>query len=148
MKEELFFKQNIKTSPLFFHVVQYGPTCGVAAVNIILKMFCKPGMIFCVSYNPDKGASPKKMLSKLRSSGLIAESKNIAVCNLKPRSILYIKSRDHYVVVGWVENGKALIFDSVKIKPYWLNLSTLKKQWYGQKKNGWVIEVRKPNGRV
>jgi len=148
LNKELFFKKTIKALPSFFHVIQYGPTCGVAVVNIILKMFCVPGMIFCVSYAPDKGASPKKMLSMLRRSGLVAARKEISIRNLKLPAILYIKLSDHYIVVGRIKNGKALIFDSAKNKPYWLKLSTLKRKWYGQKKNGWVIEVRKPNGPV
>jgi len=107
-------------------------------------MFKKPGVIFSIS--PVRGTSPKRIMHELRKEGLVVKSKRISIRNLKPHSILYYDPpRDHYVVVGEIKNGRALIFDSARKKPYWTSLSVLKKNWYGPRRNGWVIEV-KPDG--
>ncbi|MFZ5559244.1 MAG: cysteine peptidase family C39 domain-containing protein [Patescibacteria group bacterium] len=132
---EYFFRQNDSKS------------CGVCVVNTILKMFGLPGAIFSV--NAKRGTSPKRILQELRKAGLVAVSKTISIRNLKPRSILwYPFPRDHYVVVGDIADGKALIYDSERKEPYWCHLSILKKKWYGGggKSHGWVIEVTKPTG--
>lgn len=125
----------------FFEQIGKG-SCGVCAVNTILKMFGLRGAIF--SFSPLNGTSPKRILHELRKVGLNAISKTISIRNLKPRSILYYPpSNDHYVVVGEIADGKALIYDSAKKGPYWCRLSALKKKWYGEKPSGWVIEVKR-----
>ncbi len=96
-----------------------------------------------------RGTSPKRIMYELRKEGLIVKSKRISIRNLKPRSILYYEPPgDHYVVVGEIRDGRALILDSAKKKPYWMKLSFLRKKWYGSKRNGWAIEVTKPDGRI
>lgn len=125
---------------------QLGSSCGVCATNVLLKMWGLPGVIF--SFHPIKGVSPKKILWILRRQGLDAKSKRISIRNLKPRSLLYYPfPNDHYVVVKKIADGKALVYDSEKKGPYWLYLSVLKKKWYGQKSDGWVIETRKGNSK-
>jgi ABC-type bacteriocin/lantibiotic exporter with double-glycine peptidase domain len=120
----------------FFEQVGTGG-CGVCCVNTVLKMHGMSGVIF--SYSMDKGTSPKRILRELRKAGLVAVSKIISVRNLKPKSILYCPPpSDHYVVVGEIEHGDALIYDSSKKEPYWLSLPFLCKKWAG-----WVIETRK-----
>lgn len=124
-----------------FFFRQIGPCCGVCAVNTILKMFNKSGVIFSIS--PIRGTSPKRIMQELRKAGLNAISKKISIYNVKPRSILYYEPpNDHYVVVGDVKNGKILIYDSAKHTPYWTTPSSISKNW-----KGWVIEVKKINGK-
>lgn len=102
----------------------------------------------------DNGISPRKLRSDLRKMDIETDKpKRIRVDDLKELSILHYPRRgkkgkrgDHYVVFERVENGKFLINDSVEEEPRWFELSELLKKWYGQKKNGWVIEVKRPNG--
>ena len=123
----------------FFEQIGKG-SCGVCAANTILKMFGKRGAIF--SFSAVKGTSPKRILHELRKAGLIVVSKTISIRNLKPRSILwYPPPRDHYVVVREIADGRALIFDSERKEPHWIRLPILKKNWYGEKSYGWVIEI-------
>ena len=134
-----------RTSVKFFFEQIGKGSCGVCAVNTILKMFGLRGVIF--SFSATKGTSPKRILHELRKAGLIAVSKTISIRNLKPRSILYYPPpSDHYVVVGKIADGEALVYDSKEKEPYWRRLSVLKKKWYGRKTHGWVIEVKKPSG--
>jgi len=133
LNDEFFFKQ-------------IGPCCGVCVVNTVLKMFKKPGVIFSIS--PIRGTSPKRIMRELRKAGLEVESKKISIRSLKPKSILwYPPPSDHYVVVGEIFDSKALIYDSAKNAPYWLDLAKLKRRWYGTKPKGWVIEIRNSNGK-
>ncbi|MEK7211754.1 MAG: cysteine peptidase family C39 domain-containing protein [Patescibacteria group bacterium] len=129
----------------FFELAGKGGGCGLCALNTILTMFGKRGVIF--PFSSEKGISPKRILRELRRTGLIAEPKTISIRNLRRHSILwYPLPRDHYVVVRKIANGKALIYDSEKNRPYWCRLSILKKKWYRWHKGrwcGWVIEVKK-----
>lgn len=122
-----------------------GGGCGLAALNSILSMMGKRGIIF--PFSPEKGISPKRILRELRRVGLSAIPKLVSVRNLKSHCILwYPPPRDHYVVVRKVEDGSALVYDSEKSRPYWLPLASLQKKWYKQysgRQCGWVIEVRK-----
>jgi len=138
-----------KTTGLEFFFEQIGEgSCGVCAVNTILKMFGLGGRIF--SFSPQKGVSSKRILLELRRAGLIAERREISIRNLRSRSILwYPPSSDHYVVVGEIADGKALIYDSQNKGPHWYRLSLVKKKWYklySGRLRGWVIEVKKPTG--
>lgn len=122
-----------------------GGGCGLASLNSILTMLDKRGIIF--AFSPEKGISPKRIIRELRLAGLSATPKLISIRNLKRHSILwYPPPRDHYVVVREVKDGKALVYDSEKSRPYWLPLPSLQKKWYKQYSGrmcGWVIEVRK-----
>ena len=139
MREKFFFRQGDSYS------------CGICVLNILLAKYSKPGIIFSVDRK--KGTSSVKLIRELRKAGLKAKSKRISIRNLKPWSVLWYPARgkkgrrgDHYVVFIKAVNGKFFIYDSVEKEPYWLEAGTLLKKWYGIKKNGWVIEVSKPNG--
>ena len=144
---------NKKVSLRFFFE-QVGDTgCGVCVVNTILKKYDLRGLIFL--FTKKKGTSSKRIICELRKAGLKAKSKTISIRNLKEWSILWYpprgkRSGDHYVVVGEIKNGMFLIYDSEKKEPYWEEAPALKKKWYRWYHNrwcGWVIEVRKPNGK-
>ena len=135
----------------YFFMQRDSKSCGCCILCTVLKKNGLPGVIFSVG---DKGTSSKRILFELRKAGLIAVSKTISICNLRPWSILWYPPRsndngDHYVVVGEIADGKALIYDSEKKAPYWLQLSALKKKWYklySGRWRGWVIETKKPAG--
>lgn len=126
-------------------------SCGLCVVNTILSMYGLPGVIFRVS--PINGTSVKRITSELSRSGLDTEPKNISICHLKPRSILWYPPRgnlkkrgDHYVVVGKITAHKAFIYDSSREAPYWEKLSVLRKKWYRLYHGrwcGWVIETKR-----
>jgi len=120
--------------------------CGLAALNSVLMMMEKRGIIY--SYSPEKGISPAWILRELRRVGLKATPKTISIRNLKGPAILWYPGQDggHYVAVCMVRNGKALICDSEKSRLYWLPFPYLRKKWYRFTRGrwcGWVIEVRK-----
>ncbi len=120
--------------------------CGLCVVNVVLKMHGLRGVIF--EFSAKKGISSKKILIELRRAGLIAQPKMVSVHCLKPRSIIwYTKPEDHYVAVGKIVGGWALIFDGDNEKPDWMRLSDLIKKWYYKGNRGWVIETRKPAGK-
>ncbi len=126
-----------------FFFMQMGPTCGVCVLNTVLKMFGKRGVIFNISYAPNKGVSPKRIMYELRRAGLDAISRKISIRSLKRGFILYYEPPiDHYVVVGEVKKEKILIYDSARYAPYWTTPSKLSEKW-----KGWAIKVTKPNGR-
>jgi ABC-type bacteriocin/lantibiotic exporter with double-glycine peptidase domain len=130
----------------FFEQIGKGG-CGVCAVNTILKKFGLKGVIF--PFSPKKGVTSTRILRELRKAGLIAEPKTISIRNLRPWLILWYPPKggdggDHYVVIGEIVDGWVLIYDSERKKPYWSQLSTLKKKWYRWYRGrwcGWVIEV-------
>lgn len=118
-----FFKQADQTS------------CGVAAINSVLKMHNKNGVVF----SSPKGTTPQKMIKILEAQGVSATpKKRVAVSGIKPKSILYYPGEDHYVAIKKVGANKAFVNDSLKNKGQWINLNTLKKKW-----KGWAIETRK-----
>jgi len=118
-----FFKQADKTS------------CGVAAINSVLKMHNKNGVVF----SSPKGTTPQKMVKILTAQGVSATpKKKVTVENIKPKSILYYPKEDHYVAVKKVGDNKAFVNDSLKSGGKWIDLKTLKKKW-----GGWIIETRK-----
>jgi len=144
---------NKKVSLRFFFE-QVGDTgCGVCVVNTILKKYGLRGLIF--PFTKKKGTSSKRIILELRKAGLKAKSKTISIRNLKEWSILWYPPRgkdngDHYVVVGRIAGNEALIYDSAKRRPCWERLSVIQKKWYRWYHNrwcGWVIEIKKPNGK-
>ena len=141
-----------KTSVEFFFEQVGESGCGVCAVNTILKKHGLRGIIFpCTA----KGTTSTRVIHELRKAGLIAKSKTISIRNLKEWSILWYPPRgdhegNHYVVVGEIADGKALIYDSEKKEPCWEQLSAIQKKWYrwyNRRWCGWVIEVKKSNGK-
>ena len=128
-----------------FELGKKGGGCGQAALNTILMLMEKRGIIF--SFSPEKGITSARIMYELRRVGLKATPKTITTRSLKPYSILwYPPPRDHYVAVGIIRKGKALIYDSEKSRAYWMPLQHLAKRWYKQysgRQCGWVIEVRK-----
>jgi ABC-type bacteriocin/lantibiotic exporter with double-glycine peptidase domain len=140
---KLFFEQGDRKS------------CGLCIKLLLAAEFDKPMIVVSVD---DNGTSPRKLRSDLRKMGIETdEPKRITFRNLKPWSILHYPRRgkkgcrgDHYVTFERAENGKFLINDSVEEGPRWLEESELKKKWYRRYRNrwcGWVIEVRKPDGK-
>lgn len=131
-------------------------SCGCCVVNVILAKYKKQGVIFSV--DPEKGTPPRRITTELRDRGLEARPKKTKINYLTQVHwwILWYPPRgrkkrrgDHYTVfVGVAKNkGRYLIYDSAKEEPCWLTASELKNKWYGAKKDGWVIEVKKPDGK-
>ena len=132
-----------------------GKNCGPLVYVMECAHFDKPLRLF---FAGEKDTSPRKLMHRLRKVGLEAKSKDIIIRNLKPWSILWYPPRgekrkrgNHYVIFVRAENGKYLIFDSVKEGPEWLTGSELKRVWYRKdriRQCGWVIEIKDPSGRA
>ncbi|MDP2934834.1 MAG: cysteine peptidase family C39 domain-containing protein [bacterium] len=133
-----------------------GENCGPCVVLMTLAHFDKPMRFF---FAGDKGTSSRKILNRFRKAGLEAKPKIISIRNLfkEEWSVLWYPPRgkkrkrgNHYVIFVRAENGKYLIYDSAEKEPLWLEESELKKKWYRWYHGrwcGWVIEVKKPNGK-
>jgi len=134
-----------------------GENCGPLVFLMICAHFNRPMRLF---FAGEKDTTPRKLMNKIRRVGLEAKAKDISIRSLDSKSWLILwypprgekrKRGNHYVVFVTAENGKYLIYDSVKKDSEWLTESELKKVWYRKDRKrpcGWVIEIRDPGGQV
>lgn len=123
-----FFKQSDRSS------------CGVCAVNSILKMYGKPGIVF----STPKGVSPEQISKTLKQQGIATKVvKKADISQLKPRSIVYYPAEDHYVALEQVSGTRVLVNDSLKGGPEWVDAEALeRKAKEGDESGiGWVMET-------